>query len=375
MTTRRLTAALTAIATGWVMAFACAIAQAQDNMEPVEEMEGVEEQAPAPATDGKPFEMKATDIGVRFTPRMAQAVGSLFAREMKGQYELSDEQVNDVRQIISTRLMKTVSDNAVTGRDMIEMMMETVMENDGRFPKESAQQFATLAKPLIPAIHDLFRNTAGEIGKKMTVKQRLKFTADMAAATAGLAVFENRMKRWEEGKVGDGANPFWDPADNDPSKAEAANEDPNEKAEHRRARQRAERQMNWRLNCEEQWAGYIKKAAEFYDFDEAQNTSAKAILTDMTERAKAIMTPQWQESVRQNRIAQSLTWETPGSFSQGPWMFRLESQYEQLTKPLDDLTSELKRRIEGLPTSAQRAKAQEKIRQALTEKGLDKLPV
>jgi len=365
--------ALAATTVIWAFASSRAVAQAPEDAQPAE---SVEQQAPAAASDDKPFEMKPTDIGVRFTPRMAQAMGSLFAREMKEQYELSDEQVNDFRDIISTRLMKTVSNNAVTGRDMIEMMMETVMENDGRFPKESAQQFAKLAKPLIPALHDFFRETAGEIGKKMTVKQRLKFTADVAKATAGLAVFENRMKRWEEGKVGDGANPFWDPADNDPDKAvETAPEDPNEKPEHRQARQRADRQMSWQLNVEDRWQSYVDQAAEFYDFDEAQKTSAKAVLTDMTERAKAIKTPQWQESVRQNRIAQSLTWQTRGGFSQGPWMFRLESQYEQLTKPLDDLSSELKKRIEQLPTSAQRAKAIEKVRQALVEKGLEKLPV
>lgn len=356
----------------WTLAFSHVVARAQDNAQ-----QPVEEQAPTATAAGKSFEMKPTEIGVRFTPRMAQAMGHLFAREMKGQYELSDEQVNDVREIIATRLMKTVSNNAVTGRDMMEMMMETVMENDGRFPKESAQQFAKLAKPLIPALHDFFRETAGEIGKKMTVKQRLKFTADVAKATAGLAIFENRMKRWEEGQVGDGANPFWDPADNDPSKAgEAANEDPNEKPEHRQARQRAERQMSWQWDVEKSWPAYVDQATEFYEFDEAQQNSAKAVLADMLQRAKAIKTPQWEENVRQNRIAQSLSWRAGGSrFSQGPWMFRLESQYDQLTKPLEDLSQELKRRIEQLPTTAQRTKAMEKVRQALGEKGLDKLPV
>jgi hypothetical protein len=35
----------------------------------------------------------------------------------------------------------------------------------------------------------------------MTVTQRLKYTADVGVFAAGLLVFENRMKRWEEGKV------------------------------------------------------------------------------------------------------------------------------------------------------------------------------
>lgn len=327
------------------------------------------------AEDAK-VEMKPTEIGVRFTPRMAQAMSKQFARQMKDRYELNDQQTDEIRDIISTKLMKVVSENAATGRDTLEMMMETVIENDGRFPKESAQEFAKLTKPLIPALRDFFTQTSAAVGRKMTMKQRLKFTADAAAATAGLVIFENRMKRWEEGKVGDGANPFWDPADQNPEAETQPTDDPTERSEHRQARQGAEQQIRWALDVESRWGEYVDQAITFYEFDEAQTNAAKAILADVLGRAKAVKTPQWETAVKENRIAQRLSWSAGGAqFAQGPWMFKLDSQYDQLTKPLFDMGKELRRRIEDLPNSAQRAKALEKVRKALSEKGLERLPV
>ncbi|HVP12267.1 MAG TPA: hypothetical protein VMV94_13900 [Phycisphaerae bacterium] len=319
-------------------------------------------------------DMKATEIGVRFTPRMAYAVSNAFAKQMKDRYELNDQQVSDVKQIIATRLMKTVSDNAEAGRNAVEMMMENAIENDGRFNKESAQQFAKQVKPLVPAFRDFFVQTAGDIGKKMSVKQRLKFTADVAAATAGFAVFENRMARWEEGKAGENANPFRDEPETDPAKTVPV--DPNETADHREVRQTAENQLRWELDVESRWSTYVDQAIAFYDFDEAQTNSAKSILKDILDRARAVKTPEWQKMVMENRIAQNMSWRAGGGeFAQGPVMFRLESQRDQLTKPLFDLAKQLKSRIEDLPTSAQRAKAMENVKKKFAEKGMNRVPL
>jgi hypothetical protein len=340
----------------------------QDAQQPVDEQEQAAEQSDS--------EMRPTEVGVRFTPRMAYAMSNLFTREMKGRYELNDQQVNDVKEIIASQLIKTVSENAEAGRDAIELWMESAMENDGRLSKESAQQFAKQVKPLVPAFRNFFVQTAGEIGKKMNVKQRLKFTADVAAATAGFAIFENRMARWEEGKVGDNANPFWDPADNDPAASQPAIEDPNETPEHRQVRQSAENQLRWELDVESRWTAYVDQAIAFYEFDEAQTNSAHGILKDVLDRVKSVKTPEWRKTLMDNRIAQNMTWRAGGGvFGQGPLMFRLESQRDQLTKPLFDMGKELKSRIEDLPTSAQRAKAMEKAKKAFAEKGLQRLPL
>jgi hypothetical protein len=321
------------------------------------------------------LEMKPTTLGVRFTPAMATGISKMFVREMKGRYDLNDKQADGIREIISRQLMTVVSENAETGRDMIEKMMETMINNDGAFPPDAAKEFATIAKPVVPAIRSFFTKTSAEISKELTIKQRLKFTGDIAAATAGLVVFENRMKRWEEGKVPEGANPFYDPADHDPSLATSQPEPTDEHPDYRRARQGVERSMQWQVDLDERWERYVDRTVDFYDLDEAQTNAAQAVLKDCRQRVAAIKTPEWREAILQNRIAQRLTWRTGGgTYTQGPWMFKLEADFEKMMQPLNDLDRELKRRLGEIPDSKQRAVALEKVRKALAEKGLERLP-
>ena len=104
-------------------------------------------------------------------------------------------------------------------------------------------------------------------------------------------------------------------------------------------------------------------------------TGIKRILDDCMARAQKIKTPQWRSSLMENRIAQRLSWGLSAEVSQGPFMYKLEAEYEKLRKPLTDMEKELKRRIDGLATSQQRAAARETVRKSLEKKGVKQLPV
>lgn len=321
-------------------------------------------------------EMKPTEVGIRFTPRMAEVIGKKLAQQMKGRYDLDDEQEEAIREIIGVQMMNFATKNAKTGRDLIEMMTETMIENDGQFPKDAAMQFGKMVEPMIPELRGFFTETSGKIGQKMGVKQRLKFTGDMAAATAGLAIFENRMKRWQEGKVGNNANPFWDPSEGETTSAPAETEpeDPNETSEHRQARQNVERWVQWQVDIDKQWGGYVDRAIEYYGMNERQQATARSILDDCAKRAERIKTPEWRATLIENRIARQLLWGLGDEISQGPYMYKIEKDYEKLRKPLLDLESELKRRVDELPTSEQRAAAKNTVKKALSKKGMKKVP-
>lgn len=320
-------------------------------------------------------ELTATDIGVRFTPAIAKAMSKRMTEQMKSRYGLDDEQVQKIEQTFSANLMKLANENAEKGRDAIEMMMATMIENDGRFPKEAAVTFAKQVQPLIPGIKAFFTDTAADIGKTMTIKQRLQFTGDMAAVTAGVAMFESRMSRWVEGKVGDDANPFFDRSEREqPSDAPAEPEDPNESPERRRARRGVDRWMDWQLNHERQWEEYVRNAVIFYDFDDKQKSSAEAILADCVSRAKNVKSSDWVEKVRENRIAERMGWQLDSKFHNGPWKYQLEEDYRKLIRPIEDIERELKRRIDGLPNSRQRAAAREAARKAMSDKGITRAP-
>jgi hypothetical protein len=318
--------------------------------------------------------LKPTEIGVRFTPEIAGAMTKKFVSAMKSRYGLDEQQVEEITPVMQRQFMKFAGENAALGRDMIEMMMATVIENDGSFPKDAAIRFGKLANQFTPRLQEFFTQAGGEIGKKMTVKQRLQFTGDVGLAAAGLLTFENRMKRWEEGKVSENANPFFDmPGDGENAASQPA--DPNEHEEHRKARAQVERWIKWQLNPDEQWPKYLDQAAKYYGFSEKQITAGKAILKDCQERAKAIKSREWQASVKELQIVQHLSNSVGDEFSNGPWMNLLNDSQTKLMKPINDLGQEFKRRIDDLSDSTQRATARESVRKLLADKGVKQLPI
>ncbi len=327
---------------------------------------------PGETADSK--EVQLPDIGVRMTPAIMSAMTYRFSEMMRTQLDLDDKQRVDVEQIMQTHMAKLVNNNAEIGREAIEMMMATMIRNDGRFPKEDAVKFAKLIKPLMPGLREYFTNTSTEIGQKLNFKQRLEFGTQMGVVMGGLSMFEKRMDRWEEGKVSDNANPFWDPGDRDPDAAETP-ADPNEHPDHRRARLEVERWTSWELRIDDGWDEYLKRASDHYEFDETQKTSGENVLKQCKERAAAIKSPEWHEKIKKNRIARRLTRRANDIIGDGPVGFNLERDYNKLRQPLLDLDEEFKRRIDELPTSKQREAAKQKARKFLVEHGMEQPPV
>lgn len=324
--------------------------------------------------DASESRLESTEIGIRFTPRMAAAISKRMVERMTPRYELDDRQAEEISEVMQRQFMEFARENAALGRDMIELMTATMIENDGRFPKEEATAFAAMANKFTPRFKEFVTQSSTLIGAKMTVRQKLKYTGDVSLFAAGLITFENRMKRWEQGRVGDFANPFFDPADKDPAKAEPEPVNPHEHAEHRKARKQVETWIGWQIDKEGRWPEYLERAARYYGFTEAQNTAAQAILKDCQERVKSIKTREWTDAVKENRVLRELSQRADDEIARGPWMVGLEDAFQKLLKPLNDLDAEFKRRIDDLPDSTQRANAREAVRKALAGKGVTQLP-
>jgi polyhydroxyalkanoate synthesis regulator phasin len=317
--------------------------------------------------DSEAAQNQATELGVRFTPELARAIGKRVTDGMRIRYELDDSQTEEIRETISKRLLKFAHENAETTRDMIELMMAGMIENDGRLSPDAGRRFAALSKPLTTNLQKFFTESAGEISAKMSLKQRLEFTGDIAKAAAGLTIFQSRMKRWEEGKIGQFANPF----DSDEGASASTQPiDPSESPELRTAKLNADRAMRWQVSTDDQWEKYVERAVEYYELNEKQSNAAKGILQDCKQRAKAIRSEQWSKELRDNRVRQQLARRFSPDYFNSPVMFALDEEFEKLRQPISDLERELKRRIEGLPTSEQRAAAQQRLKKMLDRIGV-----
>ncbi len=318
---------------------------------------------------------RPTSMGVRFTPAIARAMTYRMTEQMKQRYELEDEQVEKIRTAVTQNLMELAHENEEMGQDLIESMMASMISNEGSFKKEDAVEFGKKMSPFIPKLREFFTDSAKDIGKVMTLKQRLRYTADMTALTAGLTVFEKRMNDWRDGKVKEGANPFFDAPGGGEDDDADENADPNETKEMRRARQGVERSIRWQINYTEDWERYVTNAAVYYDFDEEQQTAANGILDACKKKAERVQTDEWWARLKQNRIAARLNRSLDSKYSQGPVDFQLDQAFERMKQPLEDITIDLKKRIERLPTTRQRLQARRRVEELMQEKGLDALPL
>jgi hypothetical protein len=319
--------------------------------------------APPAAQDGSPqddkpaaldfstpdtnVEMKPTEIGVRFTPEIAGAIAKQMARGMRHQYELDDDQTARAQEVFHKNLMKLAHKTQSTGRDAIELMMANMIANDGSFTKADGQRWAGMTRKVMPDIKEFMTTSAAQIGKTMTISQRLKLTAEMAGVSAGVVAFESRLKRWEQGDLPDMANPFMEMDEEEEKKAAQQS---GESAEVTRARRRAEQRLEWETNVEHRWTEYVESAIKFFEMNESQEASARAILAESLERARQIRSDDWIARMKRNRTSAGMA------------------------RRLPDTISEVRGRIDGIVETPQREKAMTKVRDEMKRMGYEMPP-
>lgn len=318
--------------------------------------------------------LRPTELGVRMTPRMAQAISGQFTKEMKTQYDLNPAQAEKIKKIIAVRIMTLANTHGQVGRDAIEQMMAVMIENEGRFNEKSGAEFARLVKPLIPVVKEATGEASREISRVMTIKQRLEFTRDVAAFSAGVVVFENRMKKWEQGELAPGSNPFFEYGTGDDDMASSQPADPTESEMLRTARTQTEYYLRWQANRELGWEQYIRQATDYFKFDNAQRRAARAILDDCRQRAKQVKTAEWTQRVKDAYFMQYFAWQLPDPYNGGPWSRKVQNDLDEAMQPLTDLENELKRRVDELPTTQQREAAQERAREQIAKSSRRKPP-
>lgn len=315
---------------------------------------------------------KPTEIGLRFTPGMARGIATHMAREMRGQYGLDDAQQEKCREIIARNLMHFAHRSQRAGRESFELFMENMIANDGAFSKGDGQRWAKLTKPVLNEFKTFMTTTVAQIGDEMTLSQRLKLTAEMAAVSAGIIAFEERLKRWEKGELADMANPFEEPKKR-PSRL-ATSDDPNEPPDVRRARERADRHVSRETDVESRWPAYVESAIQYYELTDVQATSARSVLKEALQRAEAVKSAEWRQRIRRNRMLAYLRDRVPRPARDGPWMWHLDREYEELLAPLQEIGRELRARVDDLAETAQRERAAQSAREALSSTGIDVPP-
>jgi hypothetical protein len=324
----------------------------------------------APADDPM---ARPSEYGIRFTPEMARGIAKEITRGLfVRRYELDESKADQATELMARRFMEFAHQNEEACQDTIEFaigeMTNQIADRHGQnmpgLPKSVAQGVGTRLLPIMPAIREMINGTMQDVRPMLSLKQQLRFTGEMTAANIALDAFEKNMRKWSSGEVEPEGNPFRDP-DREPRKDENG-----ESQALRSARLWAENESNRAPGSA--WEQYVEEAKKYYELDPSQAASVDSLLRDYQERARVAVgdQEQWRARLYRNRFLWNMSIQLPGRWQANPVRILLENEYVKMQEPLEALGDELKQRIDEVPTQAQRAAAEHRMRNLFAEKGL-----
>ena len=134
----------------------------------------------------------------------------------------------------------------------------------------------------------------------------------------------------------------------------------------RKARRRAEADVrNLGFNA---WREFLATAKSFYNFDAAQTAKGEELLAEYRHRAEPTMTSQWRQRVLDNRTKYNLRGTLKVEIR--PWLFHLDSEYNELVAPVIELGNEFRGKIIALARPEQQEAALAGVRERAAQHGL-----
>lgn len=314
-----------------------------------------------------------TGPGIRFTPGMARSLARVYAEDVAVQrYNLKPERVEELSEQVAYRLMTLA--HQLDGRGyhevlerMVTRMIEAEIEGEGMsgppgINPKTGQAMGEAMGPIVPLLREAFNAIGQDVRPMLETRQQLKLGGDLMALNTGLDVFERTMERWSRGEVRPFEDPFRDDQDLKPDQQGRSQA-------YTSARNMAERDVDqggWAG-----WARYVEDAKKFYALDESQSSTADSILRECMERVETLTKAgDWRESALRNRVWFHMLYHLHIGAAH-PLRHMVEREFARMSDPIETIEMDLKRRIDGIPTYAQRQAAERRILGMLEDKGFD----
>ena len=270
-----------------------------------------------------------------------------WSEEVGDQYDLSDEQLQRTQDIMVRRWTEYLGENRERIQplvnEFIEMRME--MEPPG---EDRVKEWASRALPAFKDLRGEFDNIAEEFREVLTPLQSAKLDREMMKMNMGMRMAENKLQQW---KLGDFEEyEVW----------EATQEVRRERREQRERDRAAERGEMPPVEEEpdeiskevDAWKRYAEDFIRGYDLDAGQADTARSILQELIERALAHRDSRRDDIMRlERRIAAGAKSDEERE--------AIRKDLVRLYGPVDEMFQELRRRLEAIPTSEQKARFDE----------------
>jgi hypothetical protein len=304
--------------------------------------------------------MRPTKHGIRMTPELSRAFSNAWLREETSDLELTEDEHRRLTEGLSKRLVELAHRRSATAQPFFEHLIETMMETGGRLDVERATEFGKRAAPMIPLSREFLQTTADEASRHLPPERLAEFERVVNRLQKRVDAWEKQMARWAEGGMQPGELPM------QALESDAGSDEPDKSP----AVRQAERRVRWQIRRlgTDDWGFWVTMVKSNMTFTEEQAARADAILARYLEESRAILTPEWQRRLRDNRLRHDLL-NTIGQ-SGGPYGFRLEQEYEELARPIRELERRFHQEVLSLVTPEQRSAFMARVQEAAGAHGL-----
>ncbi len=271
-------------------------------------------------------------------------------QNMKDQYNLTPEQVKQVRQFIRKEDIRSRY-KAAGEMEKFDRSMRKKMESGEELTVQDLRDVQDGAEKLYPLSKKIFKSMMMQtlkIQSILTEEQKKAFKKEVDELELNAAELTNRLERWRAGdiKIEELKEQFGPPKEDEPGKDEAE-KDPELKM--------------YNATSYDYWELYVKTFIEAFELDKGQRTMAYSVLGDMKQRADTYRKDHAGEYAEaQKNIAELRRYKISdkvGGRNVMEVLAERKKRLEDIDKPLMDMFEELKQRLMKIPTDQQRKRA------------------
>ncbi|MGE0482070.1 MAG: hypothetical protein AB7Q17_16535 [Phycisphaerae bacterium] len=320
-------------------------------------------------------------------------INNMLDRAVEGmieEYEFDPEQAARTAEILKTRFPRWLQENRAEIQTLMNEYLEALTEAEPPTPERVAQ-WAQRVQPLVGGFQELVNDMTGEMAEFMTEDQQVNLEGHMAAFTTGIGFMQNKLGVWSEGG--------YDPETEWPRNAEARQR---RRAEERALKEQMRNERNETLaemgagpdgkplsadaaaaannaNAGEnqgalkggatpqdrtqnkprparpaaaekdEWTRYVDEFVRRYDLNEDQKGKAYTYLKAKQDDRDAYLNRKKSDiAAAEKAVKDAKTDESRAT---------AKKQLDELNKPIDRYFTQLKDRLNTLPTRDQRKKA------------------
>lgn len=308
-----------------------------------------------------------------FTRPIMNLVIDRITEELSHRYDFDEDQLWTTRELLKDRFPDWFLENRGEVIQLANEYIEVVIGNEPPSPEQVAV-WAERVQPLMSEFNDMVVDTTEDMRPYLTEEQRVILDAETAAFNVGMQYMNSRMEVWQAGG--------YDPETEWP-RSDGFRQKERERVEQLREEQDFARQQTYveagamgmtpqeyaaaqgRTGSgataadgkpKDDWERYVDAFIQRYDLNKAQKNQAYRILRSRQKARDRYLSRKLDDINELQARLKSV--EAPEEREQ------IRARFQQLNEPLERYFQDIKDKLEGIPTRAQRQAAAKKEMEA-----------